>query len=86
MNPGSDRDAERSRDESRRGPLRDARERSAADAAPRDDEAWRAPSFKTAPGAARGALRAPVPVARHQLQLFPLALEFSATFRVTAIG
>ena len=58
MNPGSDRDAERSTDESRRGPLRDARARSAADAAPRDDEAWRAPSFKTAPGAARGALRA----------------------------
>jgi hypothetical protein len=83
MNPGSDRDAERSRDEPRRGPLRDARARSAADAAPRDDEAWRAPSFKTAPG--RGARRAPrAPVVL--LQLFPLALEFSATFRVTTIG
>jgi hypothetical protein len=36
--------------------------------------------------AGRGARRAPrAPVVR-QLQLFPLALEFSATFRVTTIG
>jgi len=34
--------------------------------------------------AGRGARRAPPPVVL--LQLFPLALEFSATFRVTTIG